>query len=164
MPDLTNDPPKVAKVFQQVIKAFHVNPKRLHVTGFSQGGFTTFYFLEHHNDILASAAPVAGALRPAAWATDAWRPRVPILVMNGISDTASTMASSTALIDQIVQGLALTGGGEIEGDGHYSWKQWTGATAWTSNTSNTTTAAKPCSVDIASLVASTSKAVRITLG
>lgn len=125
--DLENDPPKVALVFQKVIDAFHVNPKRLHVTGFSQGGVTTFHFLEHHNDILASAAPVAGALRGAAWANDAWQPRVPMLVMNGLGDTASTAQRSQTLIDQVVAGLGLEGGGEIEGDGHYSWKRWTGA-------------------------------------
>jgi predicted esterase len=125
--DLGKDPPEIAKVFLKVIDAFHVNPKRIHVTGFSQGGFTTFYFLAHHNDILASAAPVAGALEDPDWATDAWRPRVPILVMNGIGDTASTITRSRALIDQIVAGLALQGGQEIKGDGHYSWKQWSGA-------------------------------------
>jgi len=125
--NLTNDPPKIAEVFKKVMGVFHVNPKRAHVTGFSQGGFTTLYFLEHHNDILASAAPVAGALQGAAWATAAWNPRVPMLIMNGITDAASTIDNSRAMIDQMVSGLALSGGSEIEGDGHYSWKQWTGA-------------------------------------
>jgi predicted esterase len=129
--DLVNDPPKIAEVLQQVVGAFHVNPKRIHVTGFSQGGVTTFYFLEHHNDILASAAPVAGALQGAEWATAEWKPRVPMLVMNGISDEASTIDKSRALIDEIVKGLELTGGKEIEGDGHYSWKKWTGAEGMT---------------------------------
>ncbi|MFT3925155.1 MAG: hypothetical protein QM778_21645 [Myxococcales bacterium] len=125
--NLDSDPAKIALVMPKVISAFHVNPKRVHITGFSQGGVTTFDFLAHQNAILASAAPVAGALRDAAWATSAWQPRVPMLVMNGIGDTASTIDRSRALIDQIVKGLELTGGSEIEGDGHYSWKQWTGA-------------------------------------
>ncbi len=125
--NLDSDPPKVAQVLPKVVEAFHVNPKRIHVTGFSQGGFTTLHFLEHHNDILASAAPVAGALMGAEWANATWNPRVPMLVMNGISDLASTDENSQAMIDQIVAGLALQGGEEIEGDGHYSWKRWTGA-------------------------------------
>lgn len=125
--NLTNDPPKVAAFFRRTMDVFHVNPKRTHVTGFSQGGATTFHFLEHHNDILASAAPVAGALNQPTWADDNWQPRVPILVMNGIGDTASLIENSRMLIDTIVDGLALTGGEEIEGDGHYTWQRWTGA-------------------------------------
>lgn len=124
--DLEADPPKVAVVMQQVIDAFHVNPDRIHITGFSQGGATTFYFLENLNDILASAAPVAGALDQPTWANDEWQPRVPMLIMNGISDTASTIESSRTMVDTIVAGLELEGGDEVEGDGHYSWKRWTG--------------------------------------
>jgi poly(3-hydroxybutyrate) depolymerase len=124
--NLTNDPPKVSAVLDRVVKAFHVNPKRIHVTGFSQGGATTFWFLEHRNEVLASAAPVAGALNQPTWATADWKPQVPMLIMNGTSDAASQIANSRMLVDTIVGGLALTGGSEIEGDGHYSWKEWTG--------------------------------------
>lgn len=124
--DLTSDPPKVAAFLERVIDAFHVNPKRVHVTGFSQGGATTFYILEHHNDILASAAPVAGALMTPTWATDSWKPQVPMLIMNGTTDTAVTIEASRALVDAVVTGLGLEGGDEIEGDGHYSWTRYTG--------------------------------------
>jgi polyhydroxybutyrate depolymerase len=123
--DLTNDPPKVGDFFSRMIKAFHVDPARIHVTGFSQGGIMTFWFLKNKTADLASAAPVAGA-QPADWFTDAWKPRVPFLVMNGISDTASTIEGSRALIDSIVKGLNLMGGTQIAGDGHYTRKRWTG--------------------------------------
>jgi pimeloyl-ACP methyl ester carboxylesterase len=125
--NLTRDPPKLAVVMDKVISAFHINPKRVHVTGFSQGGATTFWFLENKNAVLASAAPVAGALEQPAWATAAWQPRVPTLVMNGLTDAASTIDNSNLLVDTMVKGLELTGGAEIEGDGHYSRKHWTGA-------------------------------------
>lgn len=125
--NLTNDPPKVAQFFMRTMSVFHINPKRAHITGFSQGGATTFYFLQHHNDILASAAPVAGALSQPTWADGSWQPRVPMLIMNGISDTASTIDASRMMVDTIVTGLGLAGGDEIEGDGHYAWKRWTGA-------------------------------------
>jgi predicted esterase len=123
--DLTNDPPKVGDFFARMIKAFHVDPARIHVTGFSQGGIMTFWFLQNKTADLASAAPVAGA-QPADWFTDAWKPRVPFLVMNGIDDQASTIDKSRALIDSIVKGLGLMGGMQIDGDGHYSRKRWTG--------------------------------------
>jgi poly(3-hydroxybutyrate) depolymerase len=60
--DLTNDPPKVADFMTRMIQAFHVDSNRIHVTGFSQGGAMTWWFLCNHNDLLASAGPVAGAL------------------------------------------------------------------------------------------------------
>lgn len=123
--DLSNDPPKVGDFLVRTVKAFHANPAHIHVTGFSQGGITTLQILGRHNDIIASAAPVAGAT-PIDWATDAWRPRVPILVMNGIDDLASTDTRSDALIDTLVTGLALSGGEQVEGDGHYTRKRWTG--------------------------------------
>lgn len=125
--DLNADPPKIFEVFKRVIDVFHVDPSRVHITGFSQGGATTFWFLEHANDILASAAPVAGALNQPTWANDQWQPQVPMLIMNGIKDQASSIDSSRMLVDAIVSGLELTGGDEIEGDGHYSWKRWTGS-------------------------------------
>jgi poly(3-hydroxybutyrate) depolymerase len=125
--NLSQDPPKISAVLDRVVSAFHVNPKRIHVTGFSQGGITTFWFLENRNDILASAAPVAGALSQPTWATADWQPQVPMLIMNGITDSASLIGSSRALVSTIAEGLSLAGGSEVAGDGHYSWKQWTGA-------------------------------------
>jgi predicted esterase len=129
--NLDRDPPKIAEFMRRTIKAFHVDPLRVHATGFSQGGFTTLYLLEHENDILASAAPVAGALEELTWATAAWQPRVPMLIMNGISDTASTIESSRDMVAALTTGLALTGGQEVEGDGHYSRKHWSGSDGMT---------------------------------
>jgi len=123
--DLEADPPKVSDFFLRAIKAFHVDPARIHFTGFSQGGIMTFWFMQKHNDLLASTAPVAGA-RPIDWATDAWKPRVPTLVMNGISDTASTIERSRTLIETLVSGLKLMGGEQVGGDGHWTRKRWTG--------------------------------------
>jgi predicted esterase len=125
--DLTRDPPKVGAAFDKVIAAFKVNPKRIHVTGFSQGGFTTFWFLQNKNAVLASAAPFAGALEQPDWATDAWQPRVPMLIVNGSTDSASQIAESDAMVETFVSGFGLTGGDEIAGDAGYAWKKWTGA-------------------------------------
>jgi polyhydroxybutyrate depolymerase len=42
------------------IDVFHVDPDRVHVTGFSQGGMMSFRLLCSHADRIASIAPVAG--------------------------------------------------------------------------------------------------------
>jgi predicted esterase len=129
--DLNNDadPAKQVLVFDKFIAAYQVNPKRIHVTGFSQGGYTTFYFIAHRNAALASAAPVAGALQQPAWANDSWQPRIPILVMNGNMDTASTIDASNELVDALVTGLELSGGDVIKSDPLYKWKRYTGTNA-----------------------------------
>ena len=125
--DLTNDPPKVADFMTRMIKVFHVDPDRVHVTGFSQGGAMTWWFLCNHNDLLASAGPVAGALNTMACMTADWTPRVPILNMNGIKDQASKIADSRTLLMNVVGVLSLAGGQQIGGDGHWTRKRWEGA-------------------------------------
>jgi pimeloyl-ACP methyl ester carboxylesterase len=118
------DPPKVADFMLRMIKAFHVDPDRVHFTGFSQGGAMTWYMLCHHNDVLASAAPVAGALNTTPCMGADWSPRVPILNMNGVDDQASVIANSRMLIQGIVDVLGLSGGEQIDGDEHWMRFHW----------------------------------------
>jgi pimeloyl-ACP methyl ester carboxylesterase len=123
--DLTNDPPKVADFFDRTIKAYHIDPARIHVGGFSQGSAMTFWFLQNHHDSIASAAPVSGAT-DVSWMTDTWMPRIPIFYENGTKDQASMIDSARTMVDDIVSQLTLMGGMEIAGDGHYSRKHWEG--------------------------------------
>jgi predicted esterase len=125
--DEPTDPSKIALVLEKVIKAYQVNPKRVHVTGFSQGGLTTLDIVSKKNALVASAAPVAGALEQPEWATADWQPRVPMLIMNGATDSASQISDSDAMVEAFVTGLSLTGGEQIAGDAGYTWKKWTGA-------------------------------------
>ncbi|HEX6240037.1 MAG TPA: hypothetical protein VFZ61_04060 [Polyangiales bacterium] len=124
--DLMADPPKIVDFFKRVAKAFHTDPKRHHVTGFSQGSAVTFFFLCNHSDLLASAAPVSGNSANTTCINAAWKPRVPFLFMNGISDTALTIENANMRVDTMVRELALTGGTQVAGDGHFTRKRWTG--------------------------------------
>lgn len=122
--DLTNDPPTVADFMDRTIKAFHIDPKRIHVGGFSQGSIMTFWFLCNHNQMIASAAPVSGATSVDCL-NDSW-PRIPIFYENGTKDQASMIDSARMMVDKIVSQLKLTGGDQIAGDGHYMRKHWQG--------------------------------------
>jgi polyhydroxybutyrate depolymerase len=42
-----------------LIASFHLDERRVHMTGFSQGGYMTWRFICQHADLLASAAPAA---------------------------------------------------------------------------------------------------------
>jgi predicted esterase len=124
--DLTNDPPKVGDFLTRTIKAYHVDPDRVHVGGFSQGSIMTFTLLCKQHDIIASVAPVSGATDVSCVTDSALEPRVPIFYENGINDRASTIDKARTMVDDLVKQLNLTGGMEIAGDGHYTRKHWTG--------------------------------------
>lgn len=124
--DLSADPPKIVDFFQRMAKAFHTDPKRHHVTGFSQGSAVTFYFLCKHSNLLASAAPVSGNSADTTCINAAWQPRVPFLFMSGTKDTALTIENANMRVEKMVAELKLTGGVQIDGDGHYTRKRWTG--------------------------------------
>lgn len=135
--DFPTQMPILADFIDQMIVAFHLNTQRIHVTGFSMGSGATFWFLCNRPDLIASAGPVTGASAsqitvestgmPCIESLDAdWQPRVPILFMSGTMDTALTAEAAQARTDTIVSNLGLTGGDEIEGDGSYRRKRWTG--------------------------------------
>jgi pimeloyl-ACP methyl ester carboxylesterase len=133
----TESPPQLADFMSQMIDAFHVDPARVHMTGFSMGAAMTFAFLCTHPDWLASVAVATGSSadqvrtpdgsRGCIDALDAdWHPRVSIFFMSGIHDPALTEGAARARTEGIVSRLALTGGLEVAGDGHYQRRRWTG--------------------------------------
>jgi predicted esterase len=136
--DLAKHPPILHDFMKRMIKAFSVDQNRVHFTGFSQGSGMTFWFLCNYPELLASAAPISGASADMVTVAatggkclDAinasWSPRVPILFMNGLTDKALAIEPARERVNGLVSRLGLTGGEQIEGDGHYSRKHWTGA-------------------------------------
>jgi pimeloyl-ACP methyl ester carboxylesterase len=136
--DFPTQMPILADFIDQMIAAFHLNTRRIHVTGFSMGSGATFWFLCNRPDLIASAGPVTGASAsqitvessgmPCIESLDGdWQPRIPILFMSGTLDSALTAEAAQARTDTIVTNLGLTGGDEIDGDGSYRRKRWTGA-------------------------------------
>jgi hypothetical protein len=131
------DPPKLVDFMDRMIKAFHVDKKRIHMTGFSMGSAMTFWFLCNHREALASVAPVTGmsADQVTVAGTDKnciqsigadWQPRVPILFMCGNRDNALTPPKAQARVDGIVNRLGLAGGDAIDSGSGYTRKRWVG--------------------------------------
>ena len=131
------DPPVLVNFMSRMVKAFHVDKHRIHVTGFSMGSAMTFWFLCNHRDALASTAPVTGASAEQVididsgdpcigTIDDTWKPRVPILFMSGREDGALMIDAARERTDGIVSRLGLTGGDEIDGDDTFSRKRWEG--------------------------------------
>ena len=55
------DDPKVFAFIELAVSTLHADTKRVHMTGFSEGGYMTYRFLCDHADYFASVAPAAGA-------------------------------------------------------------------------------------------------------
>lgn len=136
--NLQTDPPILADFMTRMIRAFHVDPKRVHVTGFSMGAAMTFWFLCNHFEGLASAAPVTGssADQVTVAATGApcipslgvdVRPRVPILFMSGTMDGALTIDAARMRSEGLVARMSLSGGEQIDGDATFTRRRWQGA-------------------------------------
>jgi pimeloyl-ACP methyl ester carboxylesterase len=135
--DFANQMPILADFIDTMITAFHLDTRRIHVTGFSMGSGATFWFLCNRPELIASAGPVTGSSAsqvtvastgmPCLESIDSdWQPRVPILFMSGTMDSALTAEAAQARTDGIVMRLGLTGGEEIEGDARYRRRRWTG--------------------------------------
>jgi pimeloyl-ACP methyl ester carboxylesterase len=58
-PGAPADDTRVMDILTNVIQAFHADSKRIHMTGFSEGGYMTWRWFCQHSDLLASVAPGA---------------------------------------------------------------------------------------------------------
>lgn len=127
------DDPKVWTFLQQLVTALVVNPKKIHFTGFSQGGAMTWRMLCAHADVLASIAPVAAAdgqsLSPSAPPfvldcpfTTLSRPstQVPILQMHGTADGLVPFSKGQQQRDAVISAWSLTGPTTVASDAKFA--------------------------------------------
>jgi len=142
------DDPKVMDFARRVVKAWHLDEDRIHVTGFSAGGFVALRLLCDHSDFFASAAPAgAGVLQvdeidclgPQEWVEIAigefWgcsfegdqlpSPEIPILFMNGIHDNLNVYPCAAAQRDAIIAGWQMGNPQVVSEDAGHTWTRWT---------------------------------------
>lgn len=117
---------------QRVAGAFHVDPDRLHFTGFSQGGFMSWRVVCAHADILASVAPAAACGNDLPIADCQFTPQeqpsepVDILYMHGTDDVLVNYSCALPRRDAVVEAYGL-GPEEIVAEGPgYTWTRHTG--------------------------------------
>jgi hypothetical protein len=116
---------KVWAFFELALNAFAIDPKRVHMMGFSQGGRMTFTFACAHADRLASAAPAAetGCTQTEL---QAMKRELPILYMHGRNDALVNF--NTAAIpqrDAIIAGWGLGAPSVVGTDANYLWSRYT---------------------------------------
>lgn len=132
------DEPNVYDFLTRAITVYAIDPTRVHMTGFSQGGFMTWRFLCGHADLFASVAPAAAASNcavvgnPAGAAacsfTGSEMPsrKLPILYMHGRAD-ANYIPYSCAQpqVDAIAAAWNLTAQGVVDSSPTFTRTRWT---------------------------------------
>jgi poly(3-hydroxybutyrate) depolymerase len=122
---LTDDP-KVLAFLELALGTFGIDRKRVHMTGFSQGGMMSSRFLCQHADLFASIAPVAGTgctFTPG----DTPSKEIPVLYMHGTSDALVAFAQGTAQRDALIAAWKMGSETVVSSDAKHSWKRWTNA-------------------------------------
>ncbi len=136
----TDDEPKVYDFLTRALAVYAIDPDRVHMTGFSQGGFMTWRFLCAHADVFASVAPAAAASNcavvgnpsgaPACSFTGAEMPsrKLPILYMHGRADhNYIPYSCAQPQVDAIVNAWGLTLDGVIDSSPTHTRTRWSGS-------------------------------------
>ena len=137
----STDDAKVWTFTQQLLKALLIDPKRIHFTGFSQGGAMTWRMLCTHADVIASAAPIAAAdgqsLSPASPpfvldcafdAANSPSTQRPILHMHGTADGLVQFSKGTQQRDAVIAKWSLGTPTVVTSDAKHSHTRYTSAT------------------------------------
>jgi hypothetical protein len=120
------DDDKVFATAQLFARVFHTDPKRLHFTGFSQGGMMTWRMLCKHADAWASVAPAAGG--DCYFNATSGRPtrEVPTLFLFGTSDAlVSYSGVAVPQRNAVVSGWAMSGPVTLAADAGYTRVRYT---------------------------------------
>lgn len=128
----TNDATLVS-IVQQFQTVFRVDPKKIHVTGFSRGAFVTWRLLCDHADLFASAAPAGAGYGNNFGETtcfqDARAPsrQIPILFLMGRTDVSVTYSAMQGIRDGAITSYGATGPTVLGSDVNYTHNRWTNA-------------------------------------
>jgi predicted peptidase len=102
----------------QLVETFHVDPRRIYLTGLSMGGYGTWFTATARPDLFAAIAPVCGG--GMAWAASVLK--MPVWAFHGACDTVVSPMQS----DEMVAALKAAGAdvtySRVEGVGHGVWE------------------------------------------
>jgi poly(3-hydroxybutyrate) depolymerase len=111
---------------------FRVNPKKVHVTGFSRGGFVTWRLLCDHADLFASAAPAGAGFGANFGETTCFQNnrapsrKIPITFLMGRTDVSVGYTNMVNIRNAAITNYGVTGPTVLASDANYTHNQWTG--------------------------------------
>ena len=118
------DDDKVYAVLVEAIAVLGIDKKRVHMTGFSQGGMMTSRFLCKHADLFGSVAPAAGT-GCTFTGSDTPSVEVPVLYLHGTADILVAYSAGTKQRDAAIAAWKMTGPVTVASDAKYSHQRWT---------------------------------------
>jgi poly(3-hydroxybutyrate) depolymerase len=117
------------RIVRQFVRVLRVDRRRIHVSGFSRGGFAVWRLACDHADLFGSAAPAAAGTGPPAQTSCFMKGqpsrKIPILMMMGRTDQSVTAVTTTAIRDAVIARYALSGPEVLTGDSNYTHQRWT---------------------------------------
>jgi dienelactone hydrolase len=127
------DDPKVFAFIELAVSTLHADTKRVHMTGFSEGGYMTYRFLCDHADYFASVAPAAGAGCAFGATAGMWGSanvpsrEIPVLAVNGTLDALVNFDSvAIPQRDEVLAGWHMGDAGTIvAGDSTFTRTRYT---------------------------------------
>ena len=125
-----SDDPKVFAFLKLAVATLGIDDKKVHMTGFSQGGMMSSRFLCQHADAFASIAPAAGTGCSFS-GSDTPSVQIPVLYMHGTSDALVAFSAGTAQRDALIAAWKMTGETVVASDAKFKHSRWTNATGVT---------------------------------
>jgi poly(3-hydroxybutyrate) depolymerase len=126
-----DDNPSVWAFMERTASVFHVDPKRWHFMGFSQGGHMTWNMLCDHSDKLASIAPAAYGMdltdRCSSAGGDKPQYEIPTLYVHGTKDAVRPFAEAETQRDNIIDDWGLTQDSIVSQDALHTWTRYRNA-------------------------------------
>ena len=128
----TNDATLVQMV-KDFAAVFRVDMKKIHVTGFSRGGFVTWRLLCDHADLFASAAPAGAGNGTNFGETTCFHNgrapsrKIPIIFLMGRTDVSVTYSAMVTIRDAAIANYTATGPTTLVMDANYKHDRWVGA-------------------------------------
>ncbi|HEY5950674.1 MAG TPA: alpha/beta fold hydrolase [Kofleriaceae bacterium] len=126
----TNDATLV-DIVTQFSSVFRVDAKKIHVTGFSRGGFVTWRLLCDHADLFASAAPAGAGFGGGFGETTCFQNgrapsrQIPFIFMMGRTDVSVGYTNMVNIRDAAISNYAASGPSVLDQDASYTHDRWT---------------------------------------
>ena len=125
------DDANLVDIVHQLAAVYRTDAKKIHVAGFSRGGFVTWRLLCDHADLFASAAPGGAGNgdsfgEPTCFTQGRAPARaIPIAFLMGRTDAAVGYPSMVTIRDAAIAAYAATGPVTVSQDAGYRHDRWT---------------------------------------
>lgn len=115
---------QVLAIIHRLRRVWHLMDERIHMTGYSQGGFMTWRFLCAHADLFGSVAPIAAG---SGTCFDGETPaeQVDVLYGHGTTDGLVDFATAERTRELIIDRWALSPSETVSQDDDHEWTRYT---------------------------------------